>query len=384
MNASTFPAADFHDSMGVNVKMTYFDSPYGGPDDTRKADALKELGIKHARAGIAYFEGQWAWDEAAVRNAKMLQDAGCSLLMGIGNPGDTSGQGGGTIADHLKQIRDNLDPAKVAGIENPNEYGGDPELLRQFMRLARWDVGFDPVLNKVPVVAPSFTSMDEVNAVGNQEPLVDYGNIHPYGGADPPYRDQYEGEIRRNSIVSGHRPFMATEHGYAHDVPDDVAAIYLERSILEMFITRLTVPEQPVVRNYIYQLVDLEVEGGFGLCRADWTRKPMFSVVKNLLAASNVPPLRVTPLDYKVTGPDDLKHFALQTSSKTYTLFLWRTPSVWDKAAQKPIDVPGAGVILQVPGNVSFGAQGCLGEWKPQATYGFGVGGSPMHISVQL
>lgn len=113
--------------------------------------------------------------------------------------------------------------------------------------------------------------------------------------------------------VSGAKPVWATEAGFhtalrartgQPPLSERVGAVYLERTFLEHFA-------MGVGRTYAYELVDekpdpagREPEWHFGLLRNDFSPKPAFTALRNLLAVVGSDPgiAPPRPLALAITG----------------------------------------------------------------------------------
>jgi hypothetical protein len=101
-----------------------------------------------------------------------------------------------------------------------------------------------------------------------------------------------------------------------------------------------------------------EPEWNFGLLRNDFSPKPEYTALKNLLAAIGTgAPAALEPLKLSIeSGPDDFRTLVLQRADGSYLIALWRLTSVWDRHASTPIAVPPQRVKLSLPDARSVGA----------------------------
>lgn len=166
------PADSLVDSIGVNVKLTYYDTPYA--DYSRLKEELRESGIRHIRDGLN--------DDP--KEVQRLNDLATSL--GIKS----------TLtvyrldAAHPQSVLDELAVVKpsVEMIEGPNEpdagfsWNGKtfPESVIQFQHLL-YQTMKSSSLASMPVLAPSISYPPKSALVPNIE--CDFGNIHSYHGA---------------------------------------------------------------------------------------------------------------------------------------------------------------------------------------------------------
>jgi len=81
-------------------------------------------------------------------------------------------------------------------------------------------------------------------------------------------------------------------------------------------------------------------EQRFGLLRNDWSPKPAYTAMRNLLALASDPGPSFTRhvLAYGLAGaPSDLRQSLVQRRDGSYTLFLWRDDKIWDPKAGPPL-----------------------------------------------
>lgn len=346
-------AAAFVDSIGVNVHMSFSDTPYVDVDRVRRR--LRELGIRHVRDGIVLGRP----DQYAALRA--LGEDGVRAQFILGDPAGRFGTG--TLAQQLATLDREL-LGVAAAVEGPNEYdvAGDPawaERLRAYQSRLRRAVERDPRLARLSVVGPSLVLPDSRRKLGDLAGELDFGNVHPYPAAQPPERN-LSGEIRLASLISGERPVVATETGY-HDalaaqegqppVSERAAAVYLPRLFLHYF-------RSGIRRTYAYELVDerpdperRDLEASFGLLRQDFAPKPSFIALRNLIAA--VAPTGAaegTPPPYRLTGETGgVQRLLLDRGGGRFALVLWREARVWDAERRADLDVGGRRVTLELP-----------------------------------
>ena len=135
------------------------------------------------------------------------------------------------------------------------------------------------------------------------------------------------------------------------------AAVYLLRTFLEHFISG-------VRRTYAYELLDESAEPAlrkseqhFGLLRHDFSPKPAYTALRNLLAlmgpdqgrAARPRPVRLG-LPGRASG---VRHLVLQRADGTVLVALWRLDSVWDRTARRDVRVKARVVAVAAPGAAS-------------------------------
>jgi len=143
------------------------------------------------------------------------------------------------------------------------------------------------------------------------------------------------------NTTSGHNP-----------VNENVSATYLPRMLAEHVLAGTK-------RLYTYELLDgstdtgrRDLEAHFGLLRTDFTPKPAYTAMKNMLAVLDDTEERFTPgsLSYDVRGGgSELRQLLTQRSDGTYVLLLWRDVSVWSNGSRSEIAVATTPVQVSVP-----------------------------------
>jgi hypothetical protein len=354
------PAAAFTDSVGVNTHVIYGDTAYGDLNLVRAR--LRELGVRHIRDGICG-DCPWQWPMFAA-----LGQDGIKLDAGAGWPRDPVGVLQGSIG-----VMTSLAPM-IDMVEGANEWdsfsGRDPAWAQQDRDYQRWlhaAVRGTPAIGERPLIGPSLVfsadSPSSWDILGDVSDALDYGNIHAYPGGGPP-ETNLSAELAQARQISGDKPVVATEAGYHNairqgnwdhpGVPEAVAGAYIPRLFLEYF-------RRGVARTYTYELVDewpgqaaVNQEASFGLVRSDFSRKPAFIALRNLLsilgdpgATANGPPVEV-PLDIDTAAPD-LDRLVLRKRDGRVDVVLWRTASVWNTAARRDV------AVNRLPTRVRFG-----------------------------
>jgi hypothetical protein len=356
-------APAFRDSVGVQTHIVYYDTGYG--DWSRVVAKLEELGARHLRDGVYGSPApQWRdWNERYYRAVELAASRGIRFDFGMGQPGNLAGsldQLIGVVGGRLRHATEAL--------ESPNEFdyfvGGPkwPSLLRDYLRDLYREANARPSLRSLPILGPSLVAPDAPQRLGDQRRWLDLGNIHPYAGGTSPTPGHLRSELVRMSVVSGRKPVWATEAGFHNalkaisgqpPVSEYAGAVYLLRTFLEHF-------ENGIARTYAYELLDEKPEPGlrdseqhFGLLRHDFSPKPAFTALKNLLVLVGTdkrpPPLR--PLRLTVSGAaDDVRQLMLQKSDNTYLVALWRLASIWDRDQRRPLRVAPSHLAVAVPG----------------------------------
>lgn len=359
-------ADSFTDSYGVCVHMGYTDTAYG--DMTKVASSLKNLGVRHVR-------DDWVMDNTW-RGDRMRQTAAAAgvkfnVIMGKPNSPESAAQFVNSVATAT------AGSGFVESLEGANEWdiSGDPHWAannRTRQQALYAAAKANPTTASLPVLAPSMAFPNNLAAMGDMSGMADLGNGHLYpGGRNPSYNLGTTVPALVGSV--GNKPIDVTETGYTNALnttdghrpaSEDAAATYLPRTLLENY-------SRGVHRTYSYELVDekpettlTDVEQHFGLMRNDWSPKPAYTALKNLLALTSDPGASFIPgsLSYQATGTNDLRQVLLQKRDGTFELMLWRDVSVWDQTTGNPLGVTPA------PVNVSLATPADVQVYRPNAS----------------
>jgi hypothetical protein len=364
-------AAAFRDSLGVNVHSSYYDTVYANAD--RIGDAIVDLGLRHVRDGAIYSAVDAAYNEAVWDKQDALRDRG--LRFDFVLTPQWCGDKIGTLRQHLHNIAQRY-PQAVASFEGPNEpdrycSAGWQQELSNFTTQLFEEVRKhpSPAISSKPIVAPSFVEVLHAG-LDDQGRYINFGNAHPYTGCASPSPRHLDEVIAGAQKVNPGEPIFATEAGFHTAINYDPAsgaqppcdertgAVYTLRTALEHF-------RAGIARSFFYEAIDLapdpgrtEPEWNFGLLRNDFSPKPAYLALKNLLTAVGTgAPAALEPLTLSVeSGPNDLRTLVLQRADGSYVIALWRLASVWDRHASTPIPVPGSKVELDIPGARRVGA----------------------------
>ena len=358
-------AAAFYDSVGVSTHIVYYDTAYG--DWPRIVERLQELGVRNIRDGIyANPTQQWHdWNERYYSAVELAASRGMRFTFVVNPPG----VGTGTLDQLLDVAGGRLRNAAEA-LEAPNEMdkyvGGArwPRALASYERQLHVKAKARRATRSLPILGPSFATLQGPSLVGNLRGLVDVGNIHPYTGGLSPNPEHIKSELKRARITARGKPVWATEVGFHNamhsrstdnqaPVSERTAAIYFVRTFLEQF-------RAGIRRTFAYELIDekpdphgRDAEQHFGLLRNDFSRKPAFNALRNLLTIVGRERRsgRLTPLRIQVSrGERDVRRLVLQKADGSYVVALWRLSSVWDIKRRKALHVGSQRVTVGLPG----------------------------------
>lgn len=222
-------ASDLVHSVGVNTHFGYTDTQYARYEELLKPRLL-ELGVKHFRDGT--------FSPEVVEKYKEMGRHGLQLLL------ITRSDRAVTQARQLGSMLFGLE-----GVNEPDngDRSGWEALLRAEQQALYTAVKSDSATRRLPVVVSSLANIrSSPGKLGNLEPWLDFGNMHPYAAGQPP------------SLHWGWGMTMQ-------------AAIYHPRLIFVYF-------NRGIVRSYKYEFLDLKPDTGysdmechFGLIRSDGT-----------------------------------------------------------------------------------------------------------------
>ncbi|WP_395658458.1 fibronectin type III domain-containing protein [Nocardioides sp.] len=339
------------DAYGVGIHLNFLDTPYR--DAGAVADALVDLGVRHVRDDL-YLDAPRQY--RAIRTVAR-RGIGFDLIMG--RPGT-----GATPEDYVDTVADRLPAGAVEGLEGVNEwdlFGGSGWVreLRGWQRDLYDAAKSDPATAHLPVLSPALAFRWNYADVGDLSPWADVANAHMYpGGYEPSNEiDRITQAVR--AVLPG-PPLVTTEAGYNNavntsnghlPVPEDVAAAYLPRLLLEHLV-------RGERRVYTYELIDsfedptdTDVEAHFGLLRHDLSPKPAYTAMKDLLALLADPGPAFVPgsLDVAADGlPADARYLLTQRRDGRFVLLLWRDVRLYDPREQTPLPVTPADVTLRL------------------------------------
>ncbi len=326
------------DRFGINDRLNYNSGPYQHRDAT--SALVVELGVRSIRDLITGNLPKAKWDAIAWLASKGIKTHGT-----VARVGDDQA----TIAAACAAVKSRADLfCSVGGTNEPNAGGGTAWPAATAQQQA-WV--FSAMFGSgIPVAGPALK--DNVADIGGDfrklgatgiAASVDFGDFHRYPRGDKPTNGLAERQQMAIDAFGG-KPTYCTEGGYntsASGVPEDVAAVYAPRQMLEMV-------HSGVGRFHIFELLDQSADpsvfaGHYGLvaCPSDdpeaWRKKPSFDAVADLcrFLADPGPAYTPPPVGVTVEGPDDLRSIVIgKRDGSTYAL-LWRDVGAGDP----PVDV---------------------------------------------
>jgi hypothetical protein len=336
---ATARSADaFVNSIGVNLHLSYFRSPYGTGWSNIIKPKLQALGVRHARDAAAVTASD-GWMQTVYGRMKELSDQGIrfNLVARL-----AKGEELATMSQFDRLLSYAL--PVVESFEGLNEH----DLSRrtnwiQEVRTCQQElytaVKRDPRTASLPVYGPSFGRSGNASLVGDISQWMDVGVIHPYPGGLLPLTNLSDNETRLRS-VAGSKPLIATETGYHTatswtgdhpGVSESAMARYVPRLLLEYF-------SAGIQRTYLYEFIDegsdrADREQNFGLLRYDGSEKPAYVSLRNLIALLRDPGAAFSPgqLDYGLNGDlNGVKTLLLQKRDGRFYLAIWQDATSYD------------------------------------------------------
>lgn len=346
------PADSLVDAFGVSIHTNYLDTPYA--DTVRVKNALVDLGVRHVRDNLNMSVPQ------AYPAMREIASAGIRFDLIMGRPGSWQ-----TPAKLVETIAQQFPTGVVESLEGANEYNLDENALDWVLELRThqrdlWEAAdANPATAGLPVLAPALgqrTGFDQIADLGQ---YADYGNAHLYPGGRPPSWG-IDWMTAAEAIVVPGKPVIFTESGYhnatnttsGHNpTPESVVGGYAPRLLLEHYLRGTT-------RVYNYELLDERADPGktdheaaFGLLRHDFSPKPSYTALRNLLdlVADPGPAFGPGRLGYSIAGAtSDLRQVLVQKRSGEFVLLLWRDQSLYDPSTGEVRTVPPRTMTLQL------------------------------------
>lgn len=366
-------AAAFTDSIGVQTHISYLDTPYA--DWARVVDKLVQLRIRHVRDALPL-------DPHYIKHHRQLAAAGIGCTCGFSMDKPVSAT---QIIESAQKAGD------VEALEAPNECdagtncgGGGKAGIAHVAAILPSLAEAARVL-RVPLIAPSFTTQQAYATPGSVAKWITYNNLHVYfGGRNPGTEGWGAGDahghrygsidwwLDQSELDAAGSPAYITETGYESfdkptrpgTIPVDVESTYLLRTLLLAW-------NHGVRRTFIYELLDEFPDSGYGLLRHDFSEKPAYVALKNLMSILGDSPRASESgeLRFSMEGGDrSLSHVLFQKADGSYELFLWLEKSDYDDASRRKIMVAPQQIHLQFgPGEgarqlVSFRDDGSTAE----------------------
>ena len=348
--APAMRAADFENSVGVDVHLDYWDTAYGlsngsGPNTARVAASIAYLGADHIRIGVPTVQ--------TLAETETLMAAGVKfdVLM----PSTSSSAMLPAQLAALAPIA-----GAIAAIEGPNEvnltsdfaWNGQTGLAAgaAYQQALDAAVKADPVLAGKPVYSLTLGGVgaDGYTGLGNLSAAATDGTMHIYyiNGTPPASTIQYAMGLA--AVATPNDPVVITETNYntfatAGSVSNAVQASY-DLDLL------MDAAKDGVAATYLYELLDESAdpnhgnaEAHYGLFNSDGTPKPAATGIHNLMqilgdSGASASSFTTSALAYTVSGlPASGDSLLLEKSNGAHDLVVWAEPEIWNAATNSPI-----------------------------------------------
>ncbi len=349
-------ADDFVDSVGVNTHLQYNESTYYKNYENLIKPKLLDLGVRHIRDACTPNQNGF------MDRLKELRELGGIRTTMVCDPRDIKPQG---TVDLVKELGTDV----VEAVQATNEYnlngGGNwANDLRNYQKQLWQAIKGDGATSGVKVYGPSLVEAGAYATLGDMSAYQDYGAMNNYFSGRNPGNggwgsDEYgslDWNVRVTKKASVLDPVITTESGYHNvtstsnghrGVPEDIAAKYMPRLVLEQF-------NYGIPRTYIYELINTyndpnSLYMNFGLLRNDGSEKPAYKALKNLLNLLKDPGASFTPgsLNYVLGGDtENVRHTLLQKADGKFYLILWQEVSGYNVDTKKWLNVPSQKVTL--------------------------------------
>jgi hypothetical protein len=398
----------FVDSMGINVHVESSIPPYNNYAAINRS--LQALGMRHFRDEIN------DTDSSFVNEINAIGALGYTLCGLIEGGNDYPPPGQRLESSLVVPMIHNLQPT-IEAVEGPNEpdnssfsYNGSayPKgAIEESKDL--WNiVKGSPELNALPVLVMSEASAPDFLQIAAVTPppinYATYGNMHAYQGGNIADYGLSTWYIPYSRDLTGNDALWTTETGYHNyteylsdgeqqGVSERASAIYLPIAFLSGF-------NRGVMRTFSYELIDEAYdprltsgsgEGHYGLLNSDFTAKPAYDALKNLISILKEPEKQFTPGSLTITfsgEPGTLRYTLLQKPTGIYYLALWNDIPVYRVATPQssgrdlyPADMP-VKLTFQSVFNVTVYAPNDPTGADP--TTAFTVSTAPLSITLRL
>lgn len=350
-------ADEFVNSIGTNIHLGYFGTPYATGWSSIVKPKILALGIRHVR-DIGVVVNDDTWMNIVYGRMKELSDRGIKFNL-VMRPAE--GVTNYTHVNHFTRLMQYAAPV-VESFEGLNEHDLSKRAAwateaRTFQQALYAKLKSDSRTATLPVFGPSMGKPANAALVGSLSAYMNYGAIHPYpGGKEPSAALSYH---QTNVLpLSGSKKLVATESGYhtamswTSDHPpvsEAAMARYVPRLFLEYF-------QAGIPRSWLYEFIDQGTdqthrEQHFGLLRANGSEKPVYVALKNVITVfkdpgSSFPP---GPLSYGLAGQTtNVRQLLLQKRDGKFYLVLWQGVSSYNLTTKLDVPVAPKPVTVQL------------------------------------
>lgn len=388
----------FVQSIGLNLHISYFQSPYGTGWETIVKPRLLALGVRHVRdAGTV--SSNDGWMQMVYGRMNELAAAGVKFNL-ILKPAEGSTSYSNT--DHIDRLLQYARPA-LESFEGLNEHDLSGRSawvteVRTFQQAVWNKLKGNSATAGLPLFGPSAGNPRNAPSMGDLSGYLEYGALHPYPGGLRPM-EAVATHITNGRRVSGSRPMVVTESGYhtatswsGEHPPVSEAAMgrYVPRLFLDYF-------NAGFAKSYLYELIDEGAsmssrEDAFGLVKANGTPKPAYTSLQNLIAVLSDPGPAFSPgsLSFALTGDTtNVRRLLLQKRNGRFYLVLWHDAYSYAVAGGST-PVPTSKVVAltlarpasRIRSFATLTSSAVKTEWLNKASIGFTVPDSPLVLEI--
>lgn len=342
-------AFTFLDTVGVNTHFGFKWTNYATQYQQAKARLL-ELGVRHIRDGSGaaadYKAGQTSsniWNDLAASGVKV----------------DIITHVSWTAADIAAVMTANK--AATSAIEGQNEaevfVSGDWASQTRSLQTRIWSTRNSTAgFTSQPVLLPAMSQPYNYPSLGDLSAYGTHGNIHSYSGGQRPL-SVLSNWVTGVKVTSGALPLMATETGYHTAVNTSSPHLPISERGAAKYVPRLFLDyyNAGIQRTYLYQFLDhvapsaTDPEANFGLVKYDFSVRPAFTTLKNLIAILNDASANIPggTLSYSLSGnTTNVRSALFQKTNGKFYLALWQDVSVWNVNTRQDITNADAAVTV--------------------------------------
>jgi hypothetical protein len=375
------PAAAFNASVGVNTHINY----WGGIYDTGYASWEPVLAgslIKHLRDTICSWGTQGStcngttpsgsspsW--AARVNA--LSSAGAKFDF-IANPWEgwttgTTGCNGTCVSGYMAAV--GVAAGAVEAYEGPDECDinesaactnvGTMSSLTGVQVVQQWAPYYSQLADSgISIYGASVAFPAHFAEFGNLSAYMQYGNFHNYTYPDMPETSSNCCSVGTwfadSPSMNGIKPVVTTETGFTTSQSDD-SAQYVSNLAQESYIPRIFMWQlkNGITKTYLYELLDEDGTGGYGLLNSSFQPKPSWTMLSNIMAYfADTGTSPQTPLTYSISGDTTghLQSLLFQRSNGQYILVPWLATQLANTSTHADIPPASESLTLNLPASV--------------------------------
>jgi hypothetical protein len=396
LNLNAAGADDFVNSIGVNIHLGYWDTPYGAGYQSIIKPRLLELGVRHARdVGTVVSDDSWMGSVYGRMRELAANGIKFDLVM-LPAQGVTDY----TALSQWSRLMGFVGNA-VESFEGLNEHdlSGRPAWVsetRSFQAALFAAARSDPRTAWAPVLGPSMGHAVNGGQVGSLAGMMDVGNLHPYPGGTVPLAN-LSSTLNFLAPVDGSHPVIVTETGYHTAIASNTDHPAVSEAAMARYVPRLLLDNfaAGIAGSYLYELIDegtslANREQNFGLLRNDGSPKPAYTALKNLMALLNDPGgSGARGVVSVVMGGDTagVSRLAFVKRDGRQYIVLWQDVPSYNLASRSDIVVPSRTITFHFASSTQVAVYNPLASASPVSsqrltTLTLPVADSPMVVEI--